>query len=91
MLRARAPFPMELTDEVFVLDGKKIPNPLRSFVLPERIVDNEFSGAFLARAPIKSDPGLRRAVDGDGMDATSCCGPRRRCGSGLSTVGYLFA
>jgi tyrosinase len=32
--------PWPLTDEFFVLDGKKIPNPLRSFVFPQTIQDN---------------------------------------------------
>ena len=32
--------PWPLTDERFVLDGKKIPNPLRSFVFPLTIQDN---------------------------------------------------
>jgi tyrosinase len=32
--------PSCLTDEFFVLDGEKIPNPLRSFVFPKNIVDN---------------------------------------------------
>jgi tyrosinase len=31
--------PRALTDESFMLDGKEIPNPLRSFVLPATIVD----------------------------------------------------
>jgi tyrosinase len=31
--------PRALTDENFLLDGKEIPNPLRSFVLPATIVD----------------------------------------------------
>jgi tyrosinase len=31
--------PTVLTDEKFVLDGQRIPNPLRSFVLPEEIQD----------------------------------------------------
>ncbi len=31
--------PRALTDETFILDGKEIPNPLRSFVLPATIVD----------------------------------------------------
>jgi tyrosinase len=31
--------PRALTDETFMLDGKPIPNPLRSFVLPATIVD----------------------------------------------------
>lgn len=32
--------PSALTDEVFELDGQKIPNPLRSFVFNKNIVDN---------------------------------------------------
>ncbi|MDN3671833.1 tyrosinase family protein [Flavobacterium branchiarum] len=32
--------PKCLTDEFFVLDGKKIANPLRSFIFPKNIVDN---------------------------------------------------
>jgi len=78
---------MELTDEVFVLDGKKIPNPLRSFVLPERSSTMNFPAPFWPE-PLSN---LTRACGGLSMDATSCCGPRSRCGSGLSTVGYLFA
>lgn len=31
--------PHALTDETFVLDGVSIPNPLKSFVLPEKILD----------------------------------------------------
>jgi tyrosinase len=32
--------PSALTDETFVLDGKVIPNPLKSFIFPQNIVDN---------------------------------------------------
>jgi hypothetical protein len=63
MLRARAPFPMELTDEVFVLDGKKIPNPLRSFVLPERSSTMNFPAPFWPE-PLSN---LTRACDGLSM------------------------
>jgi tyrosinase len=38
-LSRKAGIPRALTDETFMLDGKKIANPLRSFVLPVSIVD----------------------------------------------------
>ncbi|MDI9913692.1 tyrosinase family protein [Rhodococcus sp. IEGM 1379] len=50
-LSADKGIPRALTDETFMLDGKRIPNPLRSFELPVAIVDQVAQDAIVYSKP----------------------------------------